>query len=173
LRISLRIGLRKCAFAPGASGSPQVSLCTSGSTYLPRSACLSVSAIKPAYPFLQVSLLICFRKSACLSVSASQPAYLFLQVSLLIFFRKSACLSVSVSQPAYPFLQDILLNCYCKSACLSVSASQPAYLFPQLSLLIRFLKSTFDCCNHDILLSKLFKMGIKGKELLWFKNYLF
>jgi Reverse transcriptase (RNA-dependent DNA polymerase) len=35
------------------------------------------------------------------------------------------------------------------------------------------LCKAFDCCNHDILLSKLFKMGIKGRELLWFKNYLF
>jgi hypothetical protein len=34
------------------------------------------------------------------------------------------------------------------------------------------LRKAFDCCNHKILLSKLSKMGIKGRELLWFKNYL-
>jgi hypothetical protein len=34
------------------------------------------------------------------------------------------------------------------------------------------LRKAFDCCNHKILLNKLFKMGIKGRELLWFQNYL-
>jgi hypothetical protein len=34
------------------------------------------------------------------------------------------------------------------------------------------LRKAFDCCNHKILLSKLCKMGIKGRELLWFQNYL-
>jgi hypothetical protein len=35
------------------------------------------------------------------------------------------------------------------------------------------LRKAFDCCNHKILVSKLSKMGIKGRELLWFQKYLF
>jgi Reverse transcriptase (RNA-dependent DNA polymerase) len=35
------------------------------------------------------------------------------------------------------------------------------------------LRQAFDCCNHNILLQKLFKIGIKGKALRWFYNYLF
>jgi hypothetical protein len=31
---------------------------------------------------------------------------------------------------------------------------------------------TFDCCDHNILLRKLFKLGIKDTELNWFWNYL-
>jgi hypothetical protein len=34
------------------------------------------------------------------------------------------------------------------------------------------LKKAFDTCNHSILLNKLLKLGIRGTELLWFKNYL-
>jgi Reverse transcriptase (RNA-dependent DNA polymerase) len=34
------------------------------------------------------------------------------------------------------------------------------------------LKKAFDTCNHEILLSKMFKLGIRGVELKWFKNYL-
>jgi hypothetical protein len=34
------------------------------------------------------------------------------------------------------------------------------------------LKKAFDTCNHSILLNKLSKLGIKDKELDWFKSYL-
>lgn len=34
------------------------------------------------------------------------------------------------------------------------------------------LQKAFDCCSHRILLIKLSKLGIKGKELKWFENYL-
>jgi Reverse transcriptase (RNA-dependent DNA polymerase) len=34
------------------------------------------------------------------------------------------------------------------------------------------LRKAFDTCNLDILLKKLRKLGIQGRELLWFKNYL-
>ncbi len=34
------------------------------------------------------------------------------------------------------------------------------------------LKKAFDTCNHQILLNKLHKLGIRGTELLWFKSYL-
>ncbi len=34
------------------------------------------------------------------------------------------------------------------------------------------LKKAFDTCNHKILLNKLYKLGIRGNSLLWFKNYL-
>jgi hypothetical protein len=34
------------------------------------------------------------------------------------------------------------------------------------------LRKAFDCCDHDILLRKLNNLGIRGTELIWFKNYL-
>jgi hypothetical protein len=34
------------------------------------------------------------------------------------------------------------------------------------------LKKAFDTCNHQILLNKLHKLGIRRTELLWFKSYL-
>jgi hypothetical protein len=34
------------------------------------------------------------------------------------------------------------------------------------------LRKVFDTVNHDILLKKLFKMGIGGIELDWFRDYL-
>jgi hypothetical protein len=34
------------------------------------------------------------------------------------------------------------------------------------------LKKAFDTCNHDILLKKLQKFGIKNTELDWFRSYL-
>jgi hypothetical protein len=34
------------------------------------------------------------------------------------------------------------------------------------------LKKAFDVCSHDILLKKLAKFGIRGRELDWFKSYL-
>jgi Reverse transcriptase (RNA-dependent DNA polymerase) len=34
------------------------------------------------------------------------------------------------------------------------------------------LRKAFDTCNIDILLKKLYKLGIQGRELLWFKSYL-
>jgi hypothetical protein len=34
------------------------------------------------------------------------------------------------------------------------------------------LRKAFDTVNHDILLKKLFKMGIRGVELHWFRDYL-
>jgi len=34
------------------------------------------------------------------------------------------------------------------------------------------LRKAFDSCNHEILLKKLEKIGIRNNELLWFKNYL-
>jgi hypothetical protein len=34
------------------------------------------------------------------------------------------------------------------------------------------LRKAFDCCNHKILLKKLYNIGIKGNSLAWFKNYL-
>ena len=34
------------------------------------------------------------------------------------------------------------------------------------------LQKAFDCCSHRILLIKLSKLGIKGRELKWFENYL-
>jgi hypothetical protein len=34
------------------------------------------------------------------------------------------------------------------------------------------LKKAFDTCNHNILLNKLSKLGIRGTALHWFKNYL-
>ena len=35
------------------------------------------------------------------------------------------------------------------------------------------LRKAFDSCNHQILLTKLHNMGVQGKELEWFKDYLF
>ncbi len=34
------------------------------------------------------------------------------------------------------------------------------------------LRKAFDTVDHQILLKKLEKCGIKGMELLWFKNYI-
>jgi hypothetical protein len=34
------------------------------------------------------------------------------------------------------------------------------------------LKKAFDVCDHEILLKKLFKMGIRGVAYNWFQNYL-
>ena len=34
------------------------------------------------------------------------------------------------------------------------------------------LQKAFDCCSHKILLIKLSKLGVKGRELKWFENYL-
>jgi len=34
------------------------------------------------------------------------------------------------------------------------------------------LKKAFDTCDHDILLLKMYNIGIRNNELLWFKNYL-
>ena len=34
------------------------------------------------------------------------------------------------------------------------------------------IKKAFDTVNHSILLKKLFNMGIRGTELLWFQDYL-
>jgi hypothetical protein len=34
------------------------------------------------------------------------------------------------------------------------------------------LRKAFDCCDHNILLKKLFKLGIKDTELNWFRSYL-
>jgi hypothetical protein len=34
------------------------------------------------------------------------------------------------------------------------------------------LKKAFDTCNHDILLKKLYKLGIRNTELEWFRSYL-
>ncbi|MFN9942145.1 MAG: reverse transcriptase domain-containing protein, partial [bacterium] len=34
------------------------------------------------------------------------------------------------------------------------------------------IRKAFDTVNHDILLKKMHKMGIRGVELDWFKNYL-
>ncbi len=34
------------------------------------------------------------------------------------------------------------------------------------------LRKAFDTVNHEILLKKMHKMGIRDKELDWFKNYL-
>jgi len=34
------------------------------------------------------------------------------------------------------------------------------------------LQKAFDTVDHNILLSKLNAIGVRGNELLWFKNYL-
>ncbi len=34
------------------------------------------------------------------------------------------------------------------------------------------LKKAFDTCDHDILLRKMFNIGIRNTELAWFSNYL-
>ena len=34
------------------------------------------------------------------------------------------------------------------------------------------LQKAFDTCCHEIMFKKLKKIGIKGKELLWFRSYL-
>ena len=34
------------------------------------------------------------------------------------------------------------------------------------------LQKAFDTCDHEILLKKLYNLGIRNNELLWFKNYL-
>jgi len=34
------------------------------------------------------------------------------------------------------------------------------------------LKKAFDTCDHEILLKKMYNIGIRNNELLWFKNYL-
>jgi hypothetical protein len=34
------------------------------------------------------------------------------------------------------------------------------------------LKKAFDTCDHDILLQKMFNIGIRNTELAWFLNYL-
>jgi hypothetical protein len=34
------------------------------------------------------------------------------------------------------------------------------------------LRKAFDTCDHELLLSKLYKLGIRGVELSWFRNYL-
>ena len=34
------------------------------------------------------------------------------------------------------------------------------------------LQKAFDCCSHKILLIKLSKLGVRGRELKWFENYL-
>jgi Reverse transcriptase (RNA-dependent DNA polymerase) len=36
-----------------------------------------------------------------------------------------------------------------------------------------YLRKAFDTVDHKILLSKLHKIGIRGRELLWFQDYLF